>query len=102
MNESPVVVKVGGSTLGSHDTTLADIAVLHGRGVPMVVVHGGGAAVSKALEASGLPVTFHNGLRVTDEPTLGVLVSVAAGTINTELVAQMAALGVPAVGLGCR
>src|SRR5439155_17174492 len=95
----PIVVKVGGSTLGSDDTTLRDIAALQRNGRPTVVVHGGGAAVSKALEASGIAVQFHDGLRVTDPATLAVLISVAAGTINTELVAQLTALGARAVGL---
>ena len=39
--DQTVVVKLGGSTLGARDTTLSDIAALHRRGVPIVVVHGG-------------------------------------------------------------
>ena len=96
---APIVVKVGGSTLGSQDTTLADIARLHRDGERLVVVHGGGAAVTKALAESGRQAVFHEGLRVTDAGTLEVLIAVAAGTINTSLVAGLAALGVRAVGL---
>ena len=96
---SPVVVKIGGSTLGSQDTTLADIAAVWEAGPEMVVVHGGGAAVSAALESSGIPVQFQNGLRVTDAATLDVLVSVAAGRINTSIVSQLAVFGVRPVGL---
>jgi acetylglutamate kinase len=72
---------------------------MHAAGRGVVLVHGGGAAISKALADSGLPVQFHNGLRVTDPATLSVLVSVAAGSINTELVAQLSGLGARAVGL---
>lgn len=95
----PIVVKVGGSTLGSHDTTLDDIAALSRAGTPVAVVHGGGAAVTAALAASGVTSRFHNGLRVTDEATLGVLISIAAGSINTDLVAHLAAQGAKPVGL---
>jgi len=93
-----LVVKVGGSTLGSHDTTLADIARL-AQERPVVVVHGGGAAVSDVLKRAGHEVRFHNGLRVTDPFTLETLIAVVAGQINTRLVAQLNALGAPAVGL---
>lgn len=93
-----LVVKVGGSTLGSHDTTLQDIARLS-RERPIVVVHGGGAAVSDVLKRAGHEVRFHNGLRVTDEFTLETLIAVVGGQINTQLVAQLNALGAPAVGL---
>ena len=44
-----IVVKIGGSTLGSHDTALADIVELQRRGLRPVVVHGGGALISEWL-----------------------------------------------------
>ena len=42
----PVVVKIGGSTLGSLDTSLKDLVTLQQEGTAVVVVHGGGTAVS--------------------------------------------------------
>lgn len=94
-----IVVKIGGSTLGSHDTTLADIAELHGRGESIVVVHGGGALISDWLQRLGVPTKFERGLRVTDAASLEVVVAVLAGLVNKQLVASLSALGVPAVGL---
>ncbi|MCL0029482.1 hypothetical protein M1N19_00715 [Dehalococcoidia bacterium] len=43
----PIIVKIGGSTLGSHDTTLEDMVTLQRRGLPLVVVHGGGNRVTE-------------------------------------------------------
>lgn len=94
-----IVVKIGGSTLGSHDTTLADIAELSRRGETVVVIHGGGAVVSEWLERLGMPTKFERGLRVTDAESLDIVVAVLAGLVNKQLVASLEALGVRAVGL---
>jgi len=95
----PVVVKLGGSTLGAHDTSLADIAAARRAGRNIVVVHGGGAAVSAWLERAGITPRFVRGLRVTDEATLDAVVGVLAGVVNKQLVAELGALGAPAIGL---
>jgi len=94
-----VVVKIGGSTLGRHDTTMADIADLHGRGFWPVLVHGGGPVINDWLKRLGVPTRFEEGLRVTDEASLEVVVAVLAGLINKQIVASLQAAGVPAVGL---
>lgn len=94
-----VVVKIGGSTLGRHDTTLEDLAALQRQGVPLVVVHGGGKAISHWLEVHRVPSRFVRGLRATDAEALEVVVAVLAGLINKELVAAINALGGLAIGL---
>lgn len=94
-----VVVKIGGSTLGRHDTTLADLVALQGQGVPLVVVHGGGSTITRWLEVHQVPTRFVRGLRATDAEALQVVVAVLAGLINKELVAALGALGGRAVGL---
>jgi acetylglutamate kinase len=99
MDTRPVVVKLGGSTLGSHDTSLRDIAAARKAGTPIVVVHGGGATVTAWLERAGIEARFVRGLRVTDERSLEVVVGVLAGLVNKQIVAELAALGAPAVGL---
>jgi acetylglutamate kinase len=100
MSESPIlVVKIGGSTLGSHDTTLKDLVALQGRGWRPLVVHGGGAAISEWLKVHDTPTRFVRGLRVTDAASLRVVVAVLAGLINKELVATINALGGRALGL---
>ncbi|MBI2724253.1 MAG: acetylglutamate kinase [Chloroflexi bacterium] len=95
----PAVVKLGGSTLGAHDTSLRDIAEARRAGTPVVVVHGGGATISAWLARAGLKAEFVRGLRVTGPEALEVVVAVLAGIVNKTLVAQLGALGAPAFGL---
>lgn len=94
-----IVIKIGGSTLGAHDTSLDDIAALHRDGRQLVVVHGGGATISEWLERVGVPSRFERGLRVTDAATLDVVVAVLAGVVNKRLVAELQARGARATGL---
>ena len=94
-----LVAKIGGSTLGAHDTTLEDVVALQRRGLRPVVVHGGGALISEWLKLHDVPTRFERGLRVTDERTLEVVVAVLAGLVNKGLVAALAAAGGRAVGL---
>lgn len=93
------VLKIGGSTLGSHDTTLEDIAALHADGMRFVVVHGGGATISEWLDRHAVESRFVRGLRVTDERALEVVVAVLAGLVNKRLVAELQGRGAPACGL---
>jgi acetylglutamate kinase len=94
-----IVVKLGGSTLGSHDTTLEDLVTLQQRGMRLVVIHGGANVVSEWLRRLDIPFTFVRGTRVTDAKTLEVVVAILAGLVNKELVASIEALGGRAVGL---
>jgi len=95
----PIVVKIGGSTLGNHDTTLEDLVKLQKQGVPLVVIHGGGREVTEWLAKLGIPTRFANGLRVTDAKALKVVTAVLSGLVNKELVIAIQALTGKAVGL---
>ena len=99
LRDKVVVVKVGGSTLGSQDTTSRDLVTLQRLGVRLVVVHGVGATISEWLKKTGLEPKFVGGLRVTDEATLDVALMVLAGKVNKELVAEVQGLGGKAVGI---
>ena len=94
-----IVAKIGGSTLGNHDTTLADVAELQRRGARPVIVHGGGALISDWLKRLDVPTRFERGLRVTDAASLETVVAVLAGLVNKQLVASLASLGARASGL---
>jgi acetylglutamate kinase len=98
MNQS-IVVKVGGSTLGQHDTALEDIAALQQAGRTLIVVHGGGSAATQWLKAHGVESEFIDGLRVTGPDAIDVVVAVFAGLVNKQLVASLQALGARAIGL---
>ena len=65
----------------------------------LVVVHGGGKEIDAALAQASIVKQQVDGLRITDEPTLQVVVAVLAGSINTRLVAAVNAAGGRAVGL---
>jgi acetylglutamate kinase len=94
-----IVVKIGGSTLGSNDTTLEDLVALQRLHVKVVVVHGGGAIITDWLKRIGKQATFVRGLRVTDAETMEVVTMALAGKVNKDLVGQIQALGGRAVGL---
>ena len=98
---SPVVLKLGGELLETPArlaTVVAAVAAIAARW-PLVVVHGGGKEIDAALGAAGIEKKQVDGLRITDEATLDVVVSVLAGAVNTRLVAALNAAGVSAVGL---
>lgn len=94
-----IVVKIGGSTLGEHDTTLEDLVALQREGASPVVVHGGGKIISDWMAAQNVRPVFKNGLRVTDKDSLQIVVAVLAGLINKELVSQLTTAGAKAIGL---
>jgi acetylglutamate kinase len=94
-----IVVKIGGSTLGSHDTTIEDLIALQQEGVQPVVVHGGGKTVTDWMEKQGVRTRFVKGLRFTDEPSLDIVVAVLTGLINKQLVSRVISLGGKSVGL---
>jgi acetylglutamate kinase len=102
MQKKITVVKIGGSTLGNHDTTLEDLVELQKQGKSLVVVHGGAKVTSEWLARLGIPTSFVNGLRVTDAETLKVVTAALGGLVNKELVVAIQALGGKAVSLsGC-
>src|SRR5690606_686651 len=87
---STFVVKYGGSFMDDPDPEVrsrlaGDIAFLAAVGIHVVVVHGGGKAISRAMEAAGLKPTFVNGMRVTDEATMAVVKRTLNEVINREV-----------------
>jgi len=94
-----IVVKIGGSTLGSHDTTLEDIVTLQKQGRAVVVVHGGGKLITDWLKKQGVASRFVQGERVTDGPTLEVVTSVLAGLVNKDIVSALNSRGGRAAGI---
>jgi acetylglutamate kinase len=94
-------LKIGGELLddpASLRRVVAAIARIAST-VPLVIVHGGGKEIDRALAAAAVEKRQVEGLRITDEATLEVVVSVLAGVVNTRLVAALGAAGVSAVGL---
>ena len=70
---SVVLVKVGGSVMEVEENLnllMDDIAFMDAVGMKVVIVHGGGKAISKAIKMSGHEPKFVDGFRVTDEETM--------------------------------
>jgi acetylglutamate kinase len=97
----PLVIKLGGELLEEPARLATIVAAIArvARQMPAVIVHGGGREIDAALKLAGIEKRQVDGLRVTDERTLDVVVAVLAGTVNTRLVAALNAAGVAAVGL---
>ena len=99
--KAPFVLKLGGELL-ERPEDLARISkgiASLARKTALVVVHGGGREIDAALATAGIPKQQVDGLRVTDGPTLDVVVAVLAGAINTRLVAALRKTGARPVGL---
>ena len=100
--QAPLVVKYGGNALagdGAPDPVLEEIADLHLAGEPVVLVHGGGPEIDRALDERGVASQRVDGLRVTDATTLAVTEAVLCATLNKRLVRALGALGVRAAGI---
>lgn len=97
----PLVLKLGGELLetAADRTRIASLASAIAAQRPLVIVHGGGRAIDAELDRRAIAPRKVDGLRITDRATLDVVVSVLAGSSNTELVAALVAYGIPAVGL---
>ena len=97
------VVKYGGSFMDSPDPAVRagvarDVVFLEAVEINPVVVHGGGKAITRAMEKAGLKANFIQGQRVTDEATVAVVDQVLSREINPEVVAMINSLGGAARG----
>jgi acetylglutamate kinase len=97
----PAVLKLGGELIETADgrERVAALVSAIAPGRPIVIVHGGGRAIDADLDRRGIKPVKVDGLRITDPATLDVVVSVLAGSGNTDLVAALVSSGVHAVGL---
>lgn len=102
LSRRAVVVKYGGAAMGSDgsaDAWAEDVASLVNGGSRVVVVHGGGPALTRTLQRMGIESSFVDGHRVTSPEAAVVAEMVLAGTINKQVVARLQRAGVRAVGL---
>jgi acetylglutamate kinase len=90
------VIKYGGSFMEDPDPAIRmrvaiDIAFLAAVGISVVIVHGGGKAITKAMETSGLKPVFVNGLRITDEAAVAIVKRTLDEVVNREVCEAIAA-----------
>ncbi|HZW06004.1 MAG TPA: acetylglutamate kinase [Phycisphaerales bacterium] len=97
-----ILVKVGGSIQDNPaqmKAIAADVAELVRRGNRVVVVHGGGKAISAAMTAAGLQARFVLGQRYTDQHTLDIVEKVLCGEVNRQLVRDIGHAGAMAMAM---
>ena len=89
---SVVLLKLGGSVMeveANLDSLMGDIALMNAVGIKVVIVHGGGKAISKAIKESGHEPKFLDGLRVTDETTMEIVRKTLNNIVNPDLVRRL-------------
>lgn len=90
------VIKLGGSIIEDHKAMvhlLLDVVFMETVGMRPVVVHGGGPAINRAMDAVGLQPRFVQGRRHTDADTLAIVERVLAGEVNQKIAQQINELG---------
>ncbi len=96
------VIKLGGSLIQDEAAlrhVLIDIVFMETVGMRPVIVHGAGAAISRAMEEAGIEPRFVQGRRYTDDRTLEIVERVLAGEINQRIARQIEELGGRAMDL---
>ena len=96
------LIKMGGSAMEDPNLVakvMRDIVFLEVAGINPIVVHGGGKAISAAMEASGLEAKFIDGFRVTTDEAIEIVAKVLSDEINPGLVRMIRDFGGKAVGI---
>lgn len=102
LRETVTVIKLGGSVMENDDDLrhlLIDIVFMETVGMRPVIVHGGGAAISRAMEAAGAQPVFVQGRRYTDQQALDIVERVLARETNQRIVDGIESLGGRAMNL---
>jgi acetylglutamate kinase len=95
-----IVLKFGGSIGSKEFTNFArDLVLLNYVGINPVVVHGGGAEITKALSKAGLEANFIDGLRVTCDKTMDIVEKVLFKKVNKQIVSKINSIGGSSIGL---
>ena len=96
------VIKLGGSVMEEEQTMsnlLLDVVFMETVGMRPVIVHGGGAAISRGMADAGLEPKWVQGRRYTDDGALEIVERVLAGSVNRRIVEEVDRLGGRAEGL---
>ena len=97
-----VVVKLGGSTLDQPEAVeslLTDVVFMASVGMRPVIVHGGGKAISAAMQDAGIEPRFVEGRRYTDDQTLRIASKTLVETISASVVEALRKKGATATAL---
>lgn len=96
------VIKYGGAAMTEERLKNAfaqNVTLLRKVGINVVVVHGGGNAITRVADSMGLETKFVHGKRVTDEKMIEVVQMTLAGKVNQDIVRLISSHGARAVGV---
>ena len=100
--DSIFVIKYGGAFMDSSDPSkrkkiASDIAFLHAVGIKVVIVHGGGKAITNALKEKSIESEFKNGLRISTRPVIKVVDQTLNEKINPDICQDIIEQGAHAI-----
>lgn len=93
------VIKIGGNVIDNSDALKRFLTIFASIPGDKILVHGGGKVATQVAEKLGIKTTMVDGRRITDRPMLDVVTMVYGGLVNKQIVAQLQALRVNAIGL---
>ena len=96
---SPVLIKISGHELNDEVFLTEISAFIRDYSAPVVIVHGGGAEITKMQELMGITPHYVDGLRVTDAESMAMVEMVLCGVVNKRLVRHLMNAGLDALGL---
>ncbi|KAB7730314.1 acetylglutamate kinase [Rudanella paleaurantiibacter] len=99
MSTQLTIIKIGGNVIDNPDALKRFLTAFAGLPGDKILIHGGGKVATQVAEKLGVQTTMVDGRRITDRPMLDVVTMVYGGLVNKQLVAQLQALGVNAIGL---
>ena len=97
-----IVIKYGGNAMVNEDlkqSVMEDIILLKYIGINPILVHGGGPDINDMLKKVNKESHFVNGLRYTDDETMGIAQMVLIGKTNKEIVSNLCSKGAKAIGI---
>ena len=94
-----LVIKIGGNIIDDEHALSAFLADLSSISTPKILIHGGGKLATELSSKLGIETKMVEGRRITDEETIKVVTMTYAGWINKNIVAQLQAQGLTAIGL---
>ena len=98
---APLVIKIGGVASTQLDQTFIDqLLKWQAQGQPLVLVHGGGFAITEALAAAGLDTTKVNGQRVTPKDHLPLIEAALLERVGVSIKDSLRQAGLPVIQLG--
>ena len=94
--DKTIVIKLGGSVLEEQEALqhiLLDVCFMQTVGIRTIIVHGGGARISRAMDEANIEPRFVQGRRYTDQATLEIVERVLARDTNQEIADVLEKLG---------